>query len=162
MGSVLPFRPVGRLGRVTTKKKPPAKAASKYGPPRGYAGVVDEFGLVSDELAEMAKLKKRQEQIRKQILGWYEGAPEGESFVVQGNGYCVEVSPRQEQRKIRSMAKVFRHFKERLFLRLCTVPLKVIDDHIPASERDEYLVTERSGPRKVVSTRRVVEMPRAA
>ena len=110
-------------------------------------------------MKDFKELKERYDQVRAQILSWYEDKPEEKSFVVEGERHSVVVSERSKARKIRSMPKLFKRLGQKLFLQLCTFALKYVDEHAPLTERPAYLSEAQTGPRTLKC---VVKLPSSA
>ncbi len=117
--------------------------------PSNAAALADELGRLDSEMKDFKDLKKRYDQVRAQILSWYEEKPDDESFVVEGTTHSLLISERANARKIKSMPKLFKRLGEKLFLQLATFALKHVDEHIPITERKLYLSEAQTGPRSL-------------
>jgi len=102
-------------------------------------------------------VKQRAEQLRAQILSWYDDKPAEESFVLEGQKHCVMLSPRGNRRRIKSMQKLFERLGMKLFLKLSKFTLKEFDDHIPEPERAKFVVSEQIGPRELKCVAKAIE-----
>ena len=55
--------------------------------------IIDEFGQITARLAESRVFEQRYEQLRKQIVGWYEASDPDEAYSEEGNQYSVVIGP---------------------------------------------------------------------
>jgi len=111
------------------------------------AAIVDEFGRVD---AELGPLKKRHEQLRKEILSWLPAGTLPSAVITQqGSTHVVQIGAAGIDRTITGIVKLFDRVGKTQFLKLCTFPLKAFDSLIPADEHKKYLKEEQTGSRKV-------------
>jgi hypothetical protein len=129
--------------------------------PAQTAQVVDEFGRLEAELREMKPKQQRYEQLRIEIASWYERKDALRAFAVEGREYSVEISARSKVRRIISMEALMRQLGRTDFLRLCTFPLKALDEHIPAANQAGLVEETSTGPRRIRAVRKSEALARA-
>jgi hypothetical protein len=96
----------------------------------------------------LRRKEARNKEIKDQVAKWAE-FPADHCVHFEARGHTAQALPQQNQRRIASMKKVFQFFGVEKFLELCSIPLKAIDDHATAQQRESLLVEERDGPRKI-------------
>jgi hypothetical protein len=111
--------------------------------------LVDEFGLVDEQLAA---LKKRHAQLRDCLLTTNDDAEA--HYTLVGTVFEVEISAAGWERRITAMPKLIRAIGRKAFDAACTFPLRAFDALIPETEREKYIRETRTGPRKVSASRR--------
>ena len=136
-----------KLATISTPK------ASVLGP------LIDEFGELEQRLAAFKPVSDRRDELRKEILGWYENAGAGEKFTLAGSRFNVEVSACGQERSIISMPKLFKRLGQKLFFAVCKVSLKSVDEHIAAAEQAEFVTISQSGPRRLKASLRLQSSP---
>lgn len=125
------------------------------------ARLVDEFGRLDAELRAIKPKQQRHEQLRRQIASWYEDEDASREFVVAGRHYTVEISARAKERRIRSMKALLDRLGYPVFLKLCTFPLKVLDEHFPAADRADLVEETYTGARRVTAIPKYQALARA-
>lgn len=140
-----------------------AASATRKAEDTRIAEIVDQLGPLQRE-CQALELKQRQMRLLKAEL---EGilnqrlTPE-ESVVVEGFRYTAQVGARSIQRKVISNGHLYRVLGKANFLAVCNVPLKAIDENVPAEEHAKCVSSERSGHRDVRTFARVIEMAQQA
>lgn len=116
------------------------------------AAIVDEFGRVDSQLGP---LKKRHEQLRKEILGWLPAGTLPDAVVTQaGNTHVVQIGAKGVERTLSGIAKLFEKIGKTQFLKLCKFPLAAFDALIPEDEQKRFVTEEQTGARKVTVVER--------
>ncbi len=119
--------------------------------------LVDELGELEEQLAPFQTKIKRVETLRKELRDWAEqdGVPAPEACTYHGRLYTAEVTARGFQQRITSISRVFKLLTPARFLKLCTITLAAIQEHLTAEQYAEVVVQEQTGPRKVRTFRRL-------
>ena len=94
------------------------------------SSVVDEIGALSAKLAPFAADVKRLEQLRKAARGWPEAdksKPEA-AVAYSGKKFVLTLGPRENERKIRSLAAVFKEVGKTKFVAACSLTLKALTE----------------------------------
>jgi hypothetical protein len=113
------------------------------------AQVADEFGELERRIQEFKPVRDRHEALKKQIQTWFEQEPADQPASVEGKLYLVQASARANQRKVKSIASLFRRLGKALFLEVATVPFTAIDRVLPAEEHEKFVSEERTGSRTI-------------
>lgn len=107
---------------------------------------IDEYGELKRQEALFKPASDRLKQLREEINGWYANEPADKPVTVHGRLYILTLTPRENERSIVSMAKLFTAAGRTTFLRLCRFPLTAFDQlKLPA----ELVTTARTGPRTI-------------
>jgi ABC-type taurine transport system ATPase subunit len=122
------------------------------------AELVDELGRLTERLKPIAD---RLDQIKRQILSWYESADATERFVIEGTRYVAEISPRAMERRV-DVARVYRALGKEQFLIACKFPVTALDALIPATGQTSLVATAQIGPRTVKTVLKFVENEKEA
>jgi hypothetical protein len=109
--------------------------------------IIDEFGQLNARIDWMSV--RRHELLAKQIRSWYADAEPGSGFTLEGTEYRVVLGPRNMQRRITSMSKVFTRLGRSTFLKHCSIALGILENLLSGTDVDELTVWEQTGPRKL-------------
>jgi hypothetical protein len=115
--------------------------------------LADAFGALDAEVQRFKPTAKLHEASRKQIQTLYDPSLAEGAFTLKGRKYEVQIGPRENERKIPSMRKLFRAIKETVFLEHCSFPMKIIDALLPGDKQADLVVTARTGTRPVKAIR---------
>jgi hypothetical protein len=126
------------------------------------SAIIDEYGELDRRIAEFKPICDRAAALKKEIVSWFERESADQSFVAEGLRYTVQISPKAVERRIVDMAKLFLRIGKAKFLELCRFPLAAIDQHIPAENHSEFLLSERSGNRSVKAVAKASAIRKAA
>jgi RNA polymerase sigma factor (sigma-70 family) len=129
------------MGKVVEIARPPS--------PEEIAQAVDELGALSVRIAELRRLQDRYDQLRRKVVGWYDGEPAGQSFALEGAHFAAEVSARAIERRIRSMLALYRAIGQRKFLAHCQFPLSALDEIMAPADQERFVVSAQTGPRRL-------------
>ncbi len=124
--------------------------------------MIDELGDVERKLEPYDKLAKRRKELRSEVSKWAEQLKPEASKTIDGRRFAVNIGPQRMERRIRSMAKAFVVLGQKLFLSLCSLPLKALDDTLAPDQVARLTVEERTGHREIVPMPRVVAAKRKA
>lgn len=120
-------------------------------PAHDLAAKIDEYGELKRQEQIYDPIAKRLAQLREEFNTLTAGEPEDQPVTLQGNLYILQLTPKQNQREIVSMAKLFTAIGRTPFLRLCRFPISAIDDlKVPAG----LVKTERTGSRQITAVAR--------
>lgn len=111
------------------------------------AAIIDEYGELSRQLAELDPIKSRHELLRKVIQGWFDAVPADEPAVMQGRRFTLQVSPKENSTKLKSIRAVFREMGENKFLDHCSITLKAVKDVLGEERFKNFATTDRTGYR---------------
>lgn len=132
------------------------------------AQIIDEYGDLQRRVKEFKLTQDRYEALGKTIQSWYEESDPEMPYLAEGLRYTITVSAKENQRKIKSIPKLYKFFGREKFLEICSVALGVLDKTLPEWLHAEHIVTARTGKRrldpiaKVVSIAEASELKRAA
>lgn len=89
--------------------------------------------------------------LKDQIRERYATEEGGKSFRAMGEKYYIDLTVKEEQRKVTSPAKAFAALRkavglEALLARI-TITLKLIDEFIPTDQQGKFIIKERTGSR---------------
>jgi hypothetical protein len=133
--------PEQRRGAVSDAAKALAEAHRR--------DLADRFGDLDAQVQRFKPTAKAHEGLRKEIQALYDAEPSGNDFKLLGAKYEVQIGPRDNERKVSSMAKLFKALTQAVFLLHCSVPMKIIDALLPGDKQKDLVVTARSGSRPV-------------
>lgn len=111
--------------------------------------VVDRYGELKRRIREFQPIRDEYEKLSKEIQSWYDLAPDGQSFIAEGDRYSCQVSARDHETQIKSMSAVFRHFKQSEFLKLATIGLARLRKALPDELHAQFLITAQTGKRRL-------------
>lgn len=131
------------------------------------ARLVDALGRIEAELntAQVAMWKAKEKaasELRKQITALAGGDPNVD-LSVMGNTYEAVLGPRENERELAPMPKLFRKLGQATFLKACGFTLTAFDalsKQWPDKEKDALVTTARTGSRSVKTFR--IEAAKAA
>lgn len=113
--------------------------------------ILDEYGELSRQVAAFDPIKKRHEKLRTQILTWYPDLPDEESKALSGDLYDVTITPRETQRRIINMSRVYRGLGRDKFFKVCKVTIEALEEAFGKIGAAAHLVSQQTGPRHVVA-----------
>jgi hypothetical protein len=119
--------------------------------------LADKFGALDAEVQRFKPTAKAHEACRHEIQALYDDAAAGDGFKILGAKYEVQIGPRDNERKVTSMAKLFKALSQAVFLLHCTIPMKIIDALLPGEKQKDVVLTARTGSRPV----KAVALPEA-
>jgi hypothetical protein len=111
--------------------------------------LADKAGAAFIEAERCKPAIKAWEVLRKEVQAIYDASPEAETFTLKGTKYEIQVGPRENERKITSMAKLLKAITQAVFLDHCSFPMKIIDALLPGDKQKSLVVTARTGTRPV-------------
>ncbi len=111
--------------------------------------LADRFGAVDAEVQRFKPTAKAHEACRHEIQALYETAAAGDGFKLLGQKYEVQIGPRDNERKVSSMAKLMKALTQAVFLLHCSFPMKIIDALLPGEKQKDLVATARTGSRPV-------------
>jgi hypothetical protein len=125
------------------------------------AGLVDKLGPIEEELdiPEVALWKVREKaasELRKEITA-LAGGDANLPLTLEGKGYTAVLGPRENERTLASMRKLFTKLGKMTFLAACGFTLTAFDaltKSWTAEQKAAFLKTERTGSRSVKTFRR--------
>ena len=122
--------------------------------PQTLEELIDEYGELDRQVSQFRPVADRYETCKKLLKGQLDGqAPAHESFVRTGFGYELQVSARASERKIGSMASVYKAFRKlgglKAFLEVCSIAIGVLEEKLGKSGAAGLLVEERTGSRRL-------------
>lgn len=112
---------------------------------------IDRFGELSRQLAEIKPLEKEHKALKAEIRSWYDKEPAGDSLTAEGGLYNLQISPRENETKIRSILKVKSAIGASKFLQVCSITLKAIKDCVTDEVYQGLVITERTGCREITA-----------
>lgn len=122
---------------------------------RRMAAVVSIRAEKVDRLGKLAKLiepirpaLKEYEDLRKEIVAWFEDQPADKVCIESGKLYEVEASEKGEERTI-NIAKLAKKLGPKRFLAVVTVPMKLLDQHVSPEDQKDMVTSARTGSRRV-------------
>lgn len=118
------------------------------------AALIDEYGELSRQLDAMKPAVVRHKVLAQEIQAHFENAPAGETIVVDGSVYQLQILPRDNQTRIRSMSKVYRALGQKLFIELCSITLKAVRENLASEVYESLVLTERTGLRPLKAVAR--------
>jgi hypothetical protein len=111
--------------------------------------LADKAGAAFIEAERAKPAIKAWDDMRKQVQALYDASPEAANFTLKGDKYEIQIGPRENERKIPSMRKLFKAIKEAVFLEHCSFPMKIVDALLPGEKQAGLVVTARTGSRPV-------------
>lgn len=132
---------------MATAKK--VEIINRIPPAERVAAIVDELGRLAARIAEVKPAQDRYDQLRTQVVSWYEQEDPAKEFTLDGADFSMTVSARSEERKIASMAKLAKRLGQRVFMAAAVFPMKALDALLLPAEQAEFVAAERTGPRKL-------------
>jgi hypothetical protein len=134
--------------------------------PAKYRQIVDELGAVEAKLTECAAEAKpfadREKELRAQVLAWCAELPADKEIGIEGERWALAISARRMERKIVSMAKLFKRLGPAIFFRVCRVALKDVDEHLAPARQKGLISEDQTGPRVITSSPRLAAAKKAA
>ena len=118
--------------------------------------MIDEFGLLSQQMEAFKPTEERHKQLRAQIAAWWDDQPANQAFLEEGERFTLEISERAHTRTITNMGKLFRMLGQKLFLKLCKFPLAAVDTNVPEVEHKAFLEENQDGSRKLKTVAKAV------
>jgi len=95
---------------------------------------------------------ERLTQLREEIQTWYPEKADDEPVNETYGDYILQLGPRQNEREIVSMSKLFNQLGKTTFLKLCRFPLTVIDQiKIDPQILKVLVIKLRTGARRVTT-----------
>jgi len=139
---------------VSSKAVPAQASASTPGarlgaPTPATAQLADRFGALDVQVQRFKPTAKLQETLRKEIQALYDASPPEQDFVLKGDLFEIQIGPRENERKITSMAKLLKAITQKVFLDHCGFPMKIIDALLPGDKQKDLVATARTGTRAV-------------
>ena len=129
--------------------------------------VVDRIGELQEkmkfEAARLQPLIEERGKLQAEVLGWYEDYDPERSDAWEADRYLLKVTPRENEREITDRPKCYRLLRMTIaeFLKVCTIPLKLVDKRIPEEKHGLFLVKKRTGPRDITVMRKPQPPPAA-
>jgi hypothetical protein len=111
--------------------------------------IVDEYGEIRRKIAEFKPVPDRGTVLAGIIQGWFADLPAAEGSIADGYRYQVHISPREKQRSILDIAKLYRLFGVKRFLQLVKIPLEVLEKELPAADHGKYIGEAKTGKRRL-------------
>ena len=115
------------------------------------AGIVDELGALEAEMAPHAPKLARIEALRKSLRAKYDDADPDKAFTAHGETFYSILGPRNLERKIADITKVYRALGRAVFLQRCSFSLRHLEE---LGVGLEYVVARRTGPRTLQTLRK--------
>lgn len=112
--------------------------------------LVDELGLLHEQLRPLEALRKRADEVRAKLLdtqGFWDVATER---TIPGNHYLATISKRGTVRNC-NVAKLQKFLGIQKFLNLCTVSLTHLEKTMGGDEIAKYVIETQNGPRRVTT-----------
>lgn len=111
---------------------------------------IDRYGEVDRLLQLFEPIAVEHKALKDEISAWPEG-PADRMAILDGNFYRVQASARRKERTVSNARKLWAAMKAALgaeaLQAAVTIPLGLIDKHVPESVQAEFLTTEQSGSR---------------
>jgi hypothetical protein len=111
--------------------------------------LADKAGAAFIEAERAKPAVKAWDEARKQIQVLYDSSPADQPFTLKGDKYEIQIGPRENERKITSMAKLFKAVTQKVFLDHCSFPMKIIDALLPGDKQKDLVLQARTGTRPV-------------
>ena len=126
--------------------------------------MIDEYGELDRQVRQFQPVADRHESLKKLLKLKLDGlAPPGESFVRAGYVYELQVSAAANERKIGSMAAVYKAFRKlgglKAFLEACSIGITVLEERLGKAAAAGLLVEERTGSRRLKAVALAVGRP---
>lgn len=139
------------VSKKVLKLKPKgSKVATAAAPPVDpFIALVDELGGMQEDLAELSKLERRADVIKKSIKGALSVASESKTFF--GTKYAALVSDKGE-RDVFSGPEVYKEIGDRIF-DCCEIYAAQLRDILTPEQLARLAKRERVGPRTVTVTK---------
>lgn len=112
------------------------------------AAKVDRLGKLAALIEPIKPALKEYEDIRKEIVSWFENEPADKVCTEAGQHYEVEASAKGEERTI-NIAKLAKKLGPKKFLSVVTVPMRLLDQHVSPEDQKDMVTTARTGNRRV-------------
>lgn len=114
--------------------------------------LIDVYGELDRRVQEFAPYRKLHEKLKKQILGWTEGAKADAPVSLEGERYTLQISEREQERVVFNLKKLIARLGRKLYTQLLRAPtFGAIDEHIPAAEQSDFIRREHVGHRNVTA-----------
>jgi hypothetical protein len=125
--------------------------------------LADEAGELLRQQALWNPSAKRLELLKKEIVRRCENVPADQPAAIEGRSYRVNLPPRENQKKITSIAKVYKTLGMKAFLAACSISLSALEESLKFVGKGHLFATlwteARTGPRSVTA---VAKLPPAA
>ncbi len=114
------------------------------------AQMIDEYGELSRQIAEMKPNLARHKVLSDLLQSWYLEHPAGLPAVAEGHHYSLQIGPRENHTTILSIANVRKAIGAVRFLEVCSITLKAIKECLGDGPAFDSLVSiDRTGPRSL-------------
>lgn len=112
--------------------------------------IIDEYGELDRKVQQFAPTAKRHEELKSVIKGWYDKYPAEKATVAAGRRFEIQVSPREKERRFRSMEAVSKAVGGlKKFLALCSVPLGAVEEAIGSGKLAGLVIEALTGSRRL-------------
>lgn len=111
--------------------------------------LIDELGAIQDRLAPYEADFKRREALKRTVRSWPEDDKKsgGVSVAYASKRYVVTLGAAENQRRIRSLADVFKAVGKTKFIGACSLTLKALGELLGDVKAADHVIEERTGPR---------------
>src|SRR5262249_18284024 len=92
--------------------------------------MVDEYGELDRQVQLHAAVALRHDTLKKAIKRMFDGVPADADGTIEGNVYLLRLSPRERERKVRSMDELIAVVGLETFCEVVTVSLAALEDRI--------------------------------
>jgi hypothetical protein len=113
------------------------------------SALIDEFGELDRQVQAFQPIVSRHEELKKIIKSWYDDWPAEQAAIASGKLYTLQISPRENQRSIVSIAKVAKLLGAKVFQAMATVPIKALEDRLGKVAAAKLLCESRTGSRRI-------------
>lgn len=117
------------------------------------AAKVDRLGVLAEKIAPIKDAIKEYEELRKEIVAWFDDQPADKVCRETGRQFEIEVSERGEERVI-NLAKLAKKLGPKQFLAVVSVPMKKLDQHVSPEDQKDLVTKVRTGSRRVTVKRK--------
>lgn len=115
--------------------------------------IIDELGRLDAEIAAdgIATKLTRIKTLRETVRAWSETEPAEKPLLYEGKAYSVTLTPRENQRSIRSLQAVYKALGIAKFIVACSLTLKALEEAVGKENIGKYVTEERTGSRTVAT-----------
>jgi hypothetical protein len=161
-------RPAARARQVATSPTPrggrPSKLPAVKPPPeltprlfkdfdlpgdKTKAKMVDEYGELDRRMQLWAPEVARYDTLKRAIKSWFDHVPADADGIVEGAVYRLHLSPRERERRVRSMRDLIAVIGLEKFLELASVPIGAIEDNLGKTRAAALITEARTGSRRI-------------
>ena len=128
---------------------------------RRRQATINEFGRVSEIVNSVSPEAKALKVLRDEIQSWVETERADQSFVFEGAIYCVQVGEKARESEV-DVKKTLRVLGAERFFPIVQVSLGELRQLVDGQRFHDLVTYERTGERRVVPVKRMLEMKAAA